>query len=154
MPTPRLKQYLDENSVCYLTIEHSPAYTSQGIAALLHIPGWQLAKSVIVKADERYAVVVLPAPAHVDLVRVQQTLGARHVTLATEAELQALFPGCELGAMPPFGNLYGLPVYVDERLAEDPSIVFNAGSHREAVRMAYTDFERLVHPKRADLRYH
>jgi Ala-tRNA(Pro) deacylase len=96
----------------------------------------------------------LPAPAHVDLEALRRVTGARSVKLATEQEFQGLFPGCEVGAMPPFGNLYGLPVWVDEALAKDPTIVFNAGTHREAMRMKFADFARLVTPREAALAVH
>ena len=145
MPAAKLKKFLDENHVKYLTIQHSPAYTAQGIAARMHIHGWELAKTTILKVDGAYVMGVLPAPAHVDLDRFQKIVG-KPVALATETEFQGLFPGCDLGAMPPFGNLYGLKVYVDERLLKDPSIVFNAGTHSEAIRMDLADLMRLVAP--------
>jgi Ala-tRNA(Pro) deacylase len=147
MPAAKLKSFLEENEVEYKTLRHEAAYTAQGVAASTHVHGWELAKSVVLKVDDGYALAVLPAPAHVDFERIKLAIGARAVALASEAEMQSLFPGCELGAMPPFGNLYGLPVYVDLSLGLDDSIVFNAGTHTEAIRIAYEDFERLVHPK-------
>jgi Ala-tRNA(Pro) deacylase len=147
MLTARLKTFLDQNHVQYATLPHTLAYTAQGVAATTHVDGWELAKSVVLKVDDRFVLAVLPAPDHVDLRRFRDALGAKEVTLATEQEFQGLFPGCEVGAMPPFGNLFGLPVYVEEELTRDRSIVFNAGTHAEAVRMDYADFARLVQPK-------
>lgn len=141
----RLKSYLDEHRIHYTLMIHSPAYTAQAAAATLHIPGKELAKTVVVRAGDRTLLAVLPASHHVDL----KALGARvgeTVRLANEAEFISLFPDCELGAMPPFGELYRLPVYVDESLAADEEIVFNAGTHRDAVRMRYADFLNLAHP--------
>ncbi|MBI3933010.1 MAG: YbaK/EbsC family protein [Acidobacteria bacterium] len=147
MLAARLKTFLEEKGVPYATLPHEPAYTAQGVAARTHVHGWELAKSVVLKVDGAYALAVLPAPAHVDIERFRAATGAKTVALATEEEFKGLFPGCDVGAMPPFGNLYGLPVYVDERLTKDPSIVFNAGTHWEAVRMDYADFARLVQPR-------
>ena len=147
MPAQKLKEYLDANHIAYTTISHSAAYTAQGIAALTHIPGKEMAKSVILHVDEGFAMAVLPASQHVDLRELRREIGAKHVRLAKEEEFKELFPRCELGAMPPFGNLYGLPVFVDEILAEDKEIAFNAGSHSELVRMSFADFARLVKPQ-------
>jgi Ala-tRNA(Pro) deacylase len=147
MPATMLKKYLDGNRVRYITIQHSVAFTSQEVAAKMHIHGWELAKTTILKADGTLVMAVLPAPCKVDLERMRREMGAKSVTVAAEEEFRARFPECELGAMSPFGNLYDIPVYVDEQLAEDPSIVFNAGTHTEAIRMDFKDFERLVKPK-------
>lgn len=147
MPITKLQRFLDDNSVLYTRISHSLAYTSQGIAALAHIPGRELAKTVVVKIDGKMAMAVLPASAHVDLTRMRAAVRANAVELATEAEFKDRFPDCETGAMPPFGNLYELPVFVDDSLTRDKEIVFNACSHRELIRMAYADFEQLVKPK-------
>lgn len=152
MPAAKLKAFLDEHGIAYIALQHSPAYTAQGLAARMHIHGWDLAKTTILKVDGKYAMAVLPAPCQVDIERFKAMAGAKDVALASEAELRGLFPGCELGAMPPFGNLFGLPVYVDERLADDKSIVFNAGTHTEAIRMEFADFERLVAPTIAGFR--
>jgi len=143
----QLKEYLDREDVKYVTIQHSPAYTAQEIAASAHISGKEMAKTVIVKLDGTMAMAVLPASRRVALDLLAETVGARDVELAEEAEFAYLFPGCERGAMPPFGNLYGLDVYVAEALAEDEEIAFNAGSFTELIRMTYRDFERLVRPK-------
>ena len=147
MPVQKLKDYLDSHNVEYITISHSPAYTAQRIAELTHIPGKELAKTVIVKLDDRFAMAVLPASHRVDLDYLQRGAEAERVELATEAEFKNLFPGCELGAMPPFGNLYDMDVYVAEKLAEDEEIAFNAGSHTELVKMSYKDYGDLVSPK-------
>lgn len=141
----RLKSYLDENRIQYTTISHSPAYTAQGAAATLHVPGKELAKSVVINAGGRFMMAVLPASQHVDLKRLGELLGTPAV-VATEVEFIGLFPDCEPGAMPPFGHLYNLPVYVEETLSKDEEIVFNAGTHRDAIRMKYADFVRLAQP--------
>jgi len=146
MSDTRLTQFLDKEHVKYVSIGHSPAFTAQEIAAAAHIPGKQLAKTVIVKIDGELAMVVLPASEHVRMGRLQQMLGARHVELADEDEFKHEFPDCETGAMPPFGNLYGMNVYVSQALREDDEIAFNAGSHSELIRLPYADYERLVHP--------
>lgn len=147
MPVRQLKEFLDAHQVAYMTISHSPAFTAQGIAALAHIPGKEMAKTVIVRVDGAFAMAVLPASRHVDLSLLRIQIGADDVRLAKEEEFQELFPGCETGAMPPFGNLYGLPVFVDETLTKDKEIAFNAGSHRELMRLAFDDFVRLVQPR-------
>jgi Ala-tRNA(Pro) deacylase len=147
MLAPRLKTFLDGNHVPYATLQHPIAFTAQGVAAVTHVHGRELAKTVVIRADGRFVLAVLPAPGRVDLKRFREVVGADLVSLATEVEFQGLFPGCEPGAMPPFGNLYGLPVFVDQKLTLDRTIVFNAGTHSEAIRMEYADFERLVQPK-------
>jgi len=146
MPANKLKAFLDENQVKYITITHSPAYTAHEVAASAHIPEKDLAKSVILMADDKIVMVVVPASQRVALGRMKKIIGAEWVCLADESQFQALFPGCELGAMPPFGNLYGMDVYASHELSEDDEIAFNAGSHTERVRMAYGDFRRLVKP--------
>jgi Ala-tRNA(Pro) deacylase len=147
MPITKLQRFLDEHNILYTRISHSLAYTSQGIAALAHIPGRELAKTVVVKIDGKMAMAVLPASAHVDLNRMRAAVCANAVELATETEFKDRFPDCETGAMPPFGNLYDLPVFVDDSLTRDKEMVFNACSHRELIRMAYADFEKLVKPE-------
>ena len=144
----RLKELLDKNKVRYTTMTHSPAYTAQAAAATLHVPGQELAKTVVVKAGEEMVLAVLPASYHVNLKKLGEILG-KPVRLATEDEFAGLFPDCELGAMPPFGVLYGLPVVADKVLAEDEEIVFNAGTHRDAIRMRFEDFEKLAKPQLA-----
>ena len=147
MPVQKLRKFLDEHDVKYVTISHSPSFTAQEIAASAHIPGQELAKTVIVKIDGEMAMAVLPASFLVDFEVLKEAVGARSVELATESEFRDTFPGCELGAMPPFGNLYDMDVYVANDLAEDEEIAFNAGSHTQLIRMAYRDFERLVEPE-------
>ena len=146
MPIRKLKDFLDANNIRYVSIIHSPAYTAQEIAAIAHVPGKELAKTVIVKIDGKMAMAVLPASYHVDFERFKQFAGAQAVELAGEEEFQELFPDCEVGAMPPFGNLYDMQVFVADILREDEEIVFNAGSHSELMRLSYADFERLVQP--------
>ena len=130
-----------------MTITHSPAYTAQTIAAAAHIPGKDLAKTVMVVLDDQMAMAVLPSSTMVDLERLREAAEVKKARLATEAEFKGLFPECEVGAMPPFGNLWDMPVYVDATLAEDEHIAFNAGSHVELIKLAYGDFARLVGPK-------
>ena len=146
MPLSKLREFLDQNNIKYLVISHSVAYTAQGIAALTHIPGKELAKTVMVMVDGRLAMAVVPASYRVDLFKLKRYLGAATVELASESEFRDRFPDCETGAMPPFGNLYGMDVFADESLALDKEIVFNAGSHRELVRMSFADFRDLVRP--------
>lgn len=147
MPVERLKRFLEEEGVEYETLSHDEAYTAQEVAASAHVPGKELAKTVMVKIDGEMAMVVLPADDRVNLDRVREAADADEVELAGEAEFEDLFPSCELGAMPPFGNLWGMEVFADPRLAEDETIAFEAGSHTELVRVAYGDFERLVGPR-------
>jgi Ala-tRNA(Pro) deacylase len=151
MPVEKLKKFLDDNKVKYVSVKHSLAYTAQEIAASAHIHGRELAKTVIVKLDGKPAMAVLPANRRIDMGRLRQSARARSVELATEQEFQDLFPGCALGAMPPFGNLYDMKVYADTVLADDEEITFNAGSHTELIRMAYKSFEGLVNPVVADI---
>ena len=150
MPARKLKEFLDSKGIKYVIITHAPAYTAQEIAASAHISGKELAKTVIVKIDGKMAMAVLPASKVIDFDRLKAAAGATSVELASEDEFRDRFPECELGAMPPFGNLYDMPVYVDETLSRDVEIAFNAGSHKELFRMAYKDFESLVKPAVAD----
>ncbi len=150
MPIPKLWEFLDSNKVKYVLISHSPAYTALEIAASAHIPGKEVAKTVMIKIDDKMGMAVLPASYHVDFDKLKRVAGARTVELAAEKEFRDLFPACEVGAMPPFGNLYGMTVFVAKPLCEDEEIAFNAGSHTELIRLAYKDFERLVRPKVAD----
>ena len=141
-----LNAYLDHERVHYDVLPHPEAFRAAEIAHTLQTPEKEMAKVVIVKVDERFAMTVLPASWRVDLHRLRDVFLTHHVRLATENEITGLFPDCELGAMPPFGNLYGLPVYVDPSLTEDEEIVFQAGTHSDAVRMRYMDFAALVFP--------
>ncbi|MCK4790709.1 MAG: YbaK/EbsC family protein [Desulfobacteraceae bacterium] len=147
MPVRKLKEFLDNQNIKYVTISHSAAYTAQEIAASAHIPGKELAKTVMVKIDGKMAMAVLPASYNVDFDLFKKVAGTSKVELATEKEFKDMFPGCDVGAMSPFGNLYGMDVFVAESLAEDEEIAFNAGSHAELIRLAYKDFERLAKPK-------
>jgi Ala-tRNA(Pro) deacylase len=147
MSLSRLRDFLDSYSIQYVQVSHSLAYTAQGVAALAHIPGKELAKTVIVDVDGILAMAVVPASRQVDLDRLRNAAAARSVEIALEAAFRHCFPDCETGAMPPFGNLYGMTVYADEELARDREIAFNAGTHRDLVRMSWADYETLVRPK-------
>jgi len=147
MPVKTLKQFLDKEKIKYVSIIHSTAYTAQEVAASAHIPGKALAKTVIVQLDGEMAMAVLPANRKVVLQDLREVTGADQVKLVPEEQFKQKFPDCEIGAMPPFGNLYGMAVYAAASLAENEEIAFNAGSHTEAIKMAYKDFERLVKPK-------
>ncbi|HEM7022635.1 TPA: YbaK/EbsC family protein, partial [Legionella pneumophila] len=125
---------------------HSPAYTAQEIAASAHVSGKQLAKTVIIKMDGRLAMVVLPASDHITFMKLKEAIGASDLELATESEFEGKFAECDVGAMPPFGNLYGLPVLVSTKLSGQDNILFNAGSHSELMQLSFGDFEKLVKP--------
>jgi Ala-tRNA(Pro) deacylase len=146
MPVKKVKDYLEQQGVKYVTIVHSTAFTAQEVAASAHISGREMAKTVMVKMDGRLAMAVVPASLMVDLSALKAATGAGTVELAHETDFRDAFPGCEVGAMPPFGNLYGMDVLVAESLTEDAEIAFNAGTHRELWRIAYADFARLVEP--------
>jgi Ala-tRNA(Pro) deacylase len=145
MALTSLTEYLDAHNVAYVVISHSPAYTAQGIAGLAHIPGKELAKTVIVRLDGKLVMAVLPAKFNVDLELLRKK--AKSVALAAEEEFKDRFPQCETGAMPPFGNLFGLDVFADDSLEKDKEIAFNAGTHRELIRMTWEDFRKLAKPK-------
>lgn len=147
MPVQKLKEFLDANNVRYISIRHSLAFKSQEIAATTHISGKEVAKTVIINIDNKMAMAILPASYHIDFDSMKEIFGTRNVSLATETEFKFRFPDCEIGAMPPFGNLYDMEVFVAEPLTEDKEIAFNAGSHTELIRMKYADFERLVKPR-------
>ena len=146
MPATRVKEFLDSQHVQYETIQHRPVYTTQEVAAVTHIPGQEVAKSVLIWIDGELTIVVVPASVRVNLDLLREATGAHRLELASERDFRDLFPGCEVGAMPPFGNLYGLKVYVADALSKDEEIAFNAGTHTEVIRIRYSDFERLVHP--------
>ncbi len=147
MPAQKLKDFLDRHNIKYVTISHSFAYTAQEIAASAHVAGKELAKTVMVKIDDKMAMAVLPASHKVNFDLLKRAAGASKVELANEQEFRDMFPESEVGAMPPFGNLYGMEVFVDEILSQDEEIAFNAGSHTELIKLAYRDFESLVKPK-------
>ncbi|PIU45210.1 MAG: deacylase [Ignavibacteriales bacterium CG07_land_8_20_14_0_80_59_12] len=146
----RFLKYLDEQHVSYTLVRHVRAFTSQEVAGTTHVPGRELAKTVVVKADDRYAMAVLPAPRRVNLKLFREVCGAKEAHLATEEEMEKIMPSCEVGAMPPFGHFYNLPVYVDRALTTDVDIVFNACTHTDAVKMSYSDYAKLVQPNVAD----
>lgn len=146
MPAKTLKAFLDKRGVKYVSITHSPAFTAPEIAESAHVCGRDFAKTVIVMVDEEMAMVALPANRQLVMAELREMLECRHVRLASEAEFKDAFPDCELGAMPPFGNLYGMIVYVTANLADEREIIFNAGSHTELIKMGYEDFERIVQP--------
>lgn len=154
MPLTKLREFLDSHHIRYLVISHSLAYTAQGIAAVTHLSGKRLAKTVIVKIDGVLTMAVVPASLHVDLDRLRSLTGANTVEIASEREFKYAFPDCETGAMPPFGNLYDMTVYVDASLAQHEEITFNAGTHWELVVMNWDDMARLVNPLVAELTYH
>jgi Ala-tRNA(Pro) deacylase len=142
----RMEKYLRENGVGFEVKVHEQAFTMQEVAAALHVPGNQVAKVVIVCADDKKVMLVLPAPYRMNIDLVRDMVGAQEARLAKEDEFADLFPDCATGAMPPFGNLYGVPVYVDRSMGEEPDMVFRVGTHRETIKMAYADFVRLAQP--------
>jgi Ala-tRNA(Pro) deacylase len=141
MPIQKLKEFLDGNKVKYVTIRHSTAYTAQETAASAHIPGKELAKTVVLRIDGKMAIAVLPASHKLDIPLLKKAVGA------SDVDFRDMFPGCDTGAMPPFGNLYGMDVLVDSLLAENAEIAFNACSHSELVKLKYADYIKLVKPK-------
>ncbi|MBI9033087.1 MAG: YbaK/EbsC family protein [Bacteroidales bacterium] len=147
MPVKKLKEFLDQNQIEYVTINHSRAFTSQRIASYAHIPGKELAKTVMIKIEGQMAMAVLPASYHVNFNSLREIMDTSNVSLCIESEFKDKFPDCEVGAMPPFGNLYQMDVYVAESLTEDEEIYFNAGTHTELIRMSYADYKKLVKPK-------
>ena len=153
MPVRKLKEFLDSNNIKYVTISHSAAYTAQEIAASAHIPGKELAKSVLIKIDGKMAMAVLPASDKVDFDLLKDTLRGENIRLAYEQEFIDRFPDCELGAMPPFGNLYGMDVYVAKSLTENEEIAFNACTHSKLLKLSYKDYENLVKPRILEFSY-
>ncbi len=147
MPVDKIKKYLDDEQIKYVSIYHSPSYTAQEIAESAHVSGDMLAKTVIVKHGKGLKMVVLPASMHIDFDRLKEVLNPGEVALASEEQFKDRFQKCEIGAMPPFGNLYDMEVYVDETLTHGEKIAFNAGSHVELIELAYEDFNRLVKPR-------
>ncbi len=146
----RLETYLRENSVAFEAHHHAQAFTAQEVADSEHVPGKLLAKVVMVVADGRLVMLALPAPYLVDFAKAKGMLDAKQVRLAEEGEFASAFPDCEVGAMPPFGNLYDVPTYVDKTLAEDETIVVQAGTHTETLSLKYADFARLAQPTVAE----
>jgi len=142
----KLVEFLDSNKVKYVNVTHSTAFTAQDVAQSAHIPGKEMAKTVVVWMDGSMAMAVLPASSMIDFNKLKAATGAKNVELASESEFKDRFPACEVGAMPPFGNLFDIKVLVDKTLAEDKEISFNAGNHHELIRMSYADYERLTRP--------
>lgn len=151
MSASKLKEFLNSRGVKYVSIQHSPAFSAPEVAASAHVAGRDFAKTLVVKLDGAMVMVVIPATRRLVLSDLREMLETDRVKLATEDELRCAFPDCEVGAMPPFGNLYGMPVYVAASLAAEPEIAFNACSHTEAVKLAYADFAHLVKPRVVDL---
>jgi len=150
MPVKKLKDFLDKENVRYVSTYHSLVYTAQEVAEAVHVKGKEMAKTVMIKLDGKMAMAVLPASHQVDFEQLKRVSGVQEVTLATEKEFEDLFRDCHIGAMPPFGNLYGMDVFVSRALTEDKEIAFTAGSHYEVIKLAYKDFERLVNTKIGD----
>ncbi len=146
----KLIDYFLENHIPFETMKHRHAYTAQEIAAEQKVPGKQMAKVVMVKAEGHLAMLVMPASYRIHFGKLANVIGCQDVRLATESDFASLFPDCDAGAMPPFGNLYHMPVYVDRSLTEDREIVFNAGTHDDTMKVRYEDYARLVHPIIAD----
>lgn len=151
MSGEKIKEYLDSNHVKYTMITHSLAYTALEISESAHISAKNIAKTVIVKIDDKLAMVVLPANGKVDSGMLKNIANAKSVDMASEYEFQEQFPDCEVGAMPPFGNLYDMPVYVSEKLTQDEMIAFNAGNHSELMQLRYEDYSKLVQPTVIDM---
>lgn len=143
----RLDEFLDSRHVPFTRLHHDPAYTAHRVAQLLHVPGRAMAKSVLVKTGHGFVLAVLPATHRVDLDQLRQDLAEDDLDLATENDMERLFPDCERGAMPPFGSLYQLPTLVDESLARDEEIVFEGQDHEDAIRMRYRDYAAVEHPR-------
>jgi len=144
----KLDDFLTNRRVPFQRLVHQPVYTANRVAQALHVPGREMAKSVLLRTGHGYVLAVLPATHHVNLEDVGECLGEERVEMASEADMDKLFPDCERGAMPPFGSMYQLPTLVDDALAEDEEIVFEGQNHSEAIRMTYRDFEEVEHPRR------
>jgi Ala-tRNA(Pro) deacylase len=138
---------LKTSGISYEILKHPQAFTAQEVAATVHVTGKEIAKTVVVNADGKYVMAVIPAPHKVSLRLLKELLGTKEVRLASEEELAQLFPDCEIGAMPPFGNLYNMPVYISTALKDRKEVIFNACTHTEVMRISYADFERLVQPR-------
>ncbi len=147
MAINRITEFLDGSKARYVLLIHSPAFSAQEVAESVHLPGRFIAKTVIIKVDGRLAMAVVPATTDLNLRALRDQLGARHVELADETDFANRFRGCQLGAAPPFGRLFGIDTYVDEELAREESIVFNAGTHSHAISMAFNEYQRLAQPK-------
>ncbi len=151
MPAEKLKNLLDSNAIKYALITHSPAYTAQEVAESAHISGNKMAKTVILKVDGEFKMLVLPASHLVNVQQLQELMGAKNVELAVESEFKRCFPECEKGAIPPFGNLYDMDVYISDCLSTEKKMAFCAGNYSELIRLNYKDYQNLVHPKELHL---
>ncbi len=148
----KLKDFLDCNKIRYNTISHPIAYSAQMVAHSAHIPGREMAKTIIVKVNGKMTMIVTTANEKVNMAMLKNIFSTNDVELAKESEFMNKFPDCELGAMPPFGNLYDMDEVISVELSKDKDIVFNAGTHTELIKMMYKDFERLVNPKILDFK--
>lgn len=151
MLAEKLEKYLSDHGAKFRTINHMPAFTAQQTAEISHVSGKEMAKSVILKVDGKFILMLEPANHKINLKAMAKWLNAKKVELASENEFQSLFPDCEVGAMPPFGHLYDLEVFVEDTLADQENITFNAGTHSDLIEMSYKDFERLEHPQKVHL---
>jgi len=149
-----VRQYLDQSRKHFDVLMHLETYSAMGIARAIHIPGDEVAKPVILKADGHYVMVVIPATYRIDLDKAREAFHVRALELAPETDFSRLFPDCERGARPPFGSQYGMPTVVDEALTRDERIVFEGNSHREAYRMSFEEFDELERPRMADIARH
>lgn len=150
----RLEKYFRDNGVKFQAMTHPTVYTAQEVAAEQHVPGKQVAKVVMVQAEGEMVMLVLPASSRIDFQKLSSALGKKGPHLAKEEEFERVFPDCEVGAMPPFGNLYNVSVYVDRSLTEDSEIVFQAGTHTETMKVRFADYERLVKSQVAEFAVH
>ena len=150
----RLRDFLNKNKVKYEAKRHKEVYTAQEVAAVQHVPGDEIAKVVMIKADNKMGMLVLPASHKVDFKKLYGILGTKNIKLATEQEFKNAFPDCEVGAMPPFGSFYNMPVLTDKSLAKDEKIVFRAGSHKDTVKMSLRDYDKLEKPTVVDFSVH
>lgn len=148
-----LDEFLNSRQVPFEKMSHRPAYTANRVAQTLHVPGREMAKSVLLRTDRGYVLAVLPATHRVDLEEIRSELGEDHIAMATEDDMCQVFPDCERGAMPPFGSMYHVPTIVDDTLAADDEIVFEGQNHEEAIRMSYRDYEAVEHPRRMHFAY-
>jgi Ala-tRNA(Pro) deacylase len=151
MLAKQLRSFLDAHQVKYVVIQHSPAFTAQEVAASAHVSGRELAKTVVVRLDDELVLAVVPATRQVDLESLCRAAGAGRAELPSESDFRGRFPDCQPGAMPPFGNLYQMPVYADPSLAGEREIAFNAGTHTDLVRLSFEDFRRLATPRLVEI---
>jgi Ala-tRNA(Pro) deacylase len=151
MPAKKLMEFLAQKQARFERIQHAPSFTAPETAASAHVSGHDFAKTVMVLVGDELAMVVLPANRRLPLEDLRQMLGTDDVFLASEGDFRDVFPDCEVGAMPPFGNLYGIPVYIDQRLTEEQEIAFNACTHREVIKMQVDDYLDLARPRVIDL---